>query len=450
MSWTIAAIRSAAGARRLIPAPIAALGRKYLLSLGGEGLQSGFHFILNLTLIRTLPAYDYGVFAIVFVLGGIALTYCNALVSIPAGVHLPRLKSFRAVDFQDVVFGSVALAVCAAMAVMAAAGLALTIGVSGEALAGGALVGLWALRNHVRSSLFARRAMAAAALCDLSYVAAGAVLVAAFIGLGGGLPQATGVLAMMAAAHLIAMAVALARRRRPPRVSLRRSVRRRYAAIWPEITWSLVWVTSWNVQGQGLMFLVAAVAGPAAYAPVAAGVVLFGPLRTAVGALVNVLRPEFAAGLAAGHLRQVRLTLWMTSALILLAALVFGGGIRLTWGLLAAHVYGETFAEAGMPLVVTLAFVLALVSLCYHVPLALVQAAREFRAVAIATTTGGALGIALVAVILSQASVAWSLAGATAGEVASLVCLWFAALRVLRQARASPPTPLAATSGLPM
>ena len=53
MSWTNSAMRSAAGVRHLMPAPAAALVRKYLLSLGGEGLQSGFHFILNLTLIRT-------------------------------------------------------------------------------------------------------------------------------------------------------------------------------------------------------------------------------------------------------------------------------------------------------------------------------------------------------------------------------------------------------------
>src|SRR5437870_5294486 len=56
------------------------IGRNYLLSLGGETLQSGFHFVLNLGLIWALPAYEYGVFAIVFILGGISLTYGNALV----------------------------------------------------------------------------------------------------------------------------------------------------------------------------------------------------------------------------------------------------------------------------------------------------------------------------------------------------------------------------------
>jgi O-antigen/teichoic acid export membrane protein len=54
-----------------IPRDIIRLGRSFLLSLGGEGLQSGFHFVLNLLLIRLLSPHDFGVFAIAFVLGGI-------------------------------------------------------------------------------------------------------------------------------------------------------------------------------------------------------------------------------------------------------------------------------------------------------------------------------------------------------------------------------------------
>ena len=84
---------------------VAALGRKYALSFGGEALQSGFHFILNLLLIRELTAYDYGVFAIVFILGGISITYGNALVSIPANIRIARLRSPRGVAFLDVAFG---------------------------------------------------------------------------------------------------------------------------------------------------------------------------------------------------------------------------------------------------------------------------------------------------------------------------------------------------------
>ena len=74
--------------------------------------------------------------------------------------------------------------------------------------------------------------------------------------------------------------------------------------------WSLVDATTWNVQSQALTFLVAAIAGPAAYAPVAAAIVLFSPLRPAISAVVNVFRPDFASALAARQYRRVTLTLY--------------------------------------------------------------------------------------------------------------------------------------------
>jgi hypothetical protein len=63
--------------------------------------------------------------------------------------------------------------------------------------------------------------------------------------------------------------------------------------------------------------------------------------------------------------------------------------------------------------------------------------------VAISTTLGGLLGISLVTLLLQVSTVAWSLAGAAAGEVASLVYIWATALRILRDA------PVAATPGRP-
>src|SRR4051794_35418660 len=92
------------------------LGRNFLLSFGGETLQSGFHFVLNLVLIWALSAYDYGIFAIVLILGGISLTYGNALVTVPATVHIPKVRSPVAVDFLDVVFSSFAVAISVGLA----------------------------------------------------------------------------------------------------------------------------------------------------------------------------------------------------------------------------------------------------------------------------------------------------------------------------------------------
>src|SRR4051794_1497127 len=160
-----------------IPRDIVRLCRNFLLSLGGEGLQSGIHFVLNLVLIRILSPHDFGIFAIAFVLGGISLTYGNALVSTPAAVLIPRLKSRREADFQEVVFGSIALVISAGITIIVAAGLWLATGQVVEAIAGGTFSGLWTLRNHVRCVMFARHAIPAATLSDFSYSATGVVLI---------------------------------------------------------------------------------------------------------------------------------------------------------------------------------------------------------------------------------------------------------------------------------
>src|SRR5262249_3380840 len=76
------------------------------------------------------------------------------------------------------------------------------------------------------------------------------------------------------------------------------------------------------------------------------------------------------------------------------------------------------------PLIVTLAGMSAVASPSYHMPLALVQAAREFKTVAIATIAGGLVGLAAVVVLLLVSTVAWSLAGIVAGEGVCLVYLW--------------------------
>jgi O-antigen/teichoic acid export membrane protein len=395
-------------------------------------LQSGFHFALNLILIRVLSVYDFGLFAIVFVLGGIALSYGNALVSIPATVHMPRLNGPGAGDYQGVVFSSIALVVSVAIALIVAVGLWLTVRHVAEALAGGAFVGLWTFRNHARSVLFARHAIIKATVADFTYAASGILLVAGLLWIGADFHSVTAVFCILALANLAAIVVALRTPGRRPRVSFQRSIWQRYRAIWPDLVWSLIGVTTWNIQGQAMMFLVAAIAGPAGYAPIAAGIVLFSPLRPAISAVVNAFRPDFVSALVDGRYRHVTVTLYTMSAIIVVSCLAVGVCIWLGWPLLQAHVFGAKFAGASMPLIVTLAGLSALICKTCYVPLTLVQAAGQFKAVAIATTLGGIVGLGTVSVLLATSSVAWSLAGVVAGEAACGVYLWIAALRILR------------------
>ena len=184
-------------------------------------------------------------------LGGISLTYGNALVSTPAAVLIPRLKSRCEADFQEVVFGSIALVISAGITIIVAAGLWLATGQMVEAIAGGTFSGLWTLRNHVRCVMFARHAIVAATWSDFSYSASGVLLIGAALWLVPDLPQLTGVLLALTLANIVAISVALRAQGRPARVSFSKHIWRRYRAIWSDIAWSLFGTTTWAIQGQG-------------------------------------------------------------------------------------------------------------------------------------------------------------------------------------------------------
>ena len=78
-------------------------------------------------------------------------------------------------------------------------------------------------------------------------------------------------------------------------------------------------------------------------------------------------------------------------------------------------------------------------------PLTLVQAAGQFKAVAISTTIGAFIGVVSILFLLANFSVAWSLLGSVLGEFACGIYLAWAAARILRDASRSAdyPTPIA-------
>jgi len=415
---------------------ITTLGRNFLLSLSGEGVQSGFHFALNLLLIRVLSAHDFGVFAIVFVLGGISLTYGNALISVPATIELARHKSARTFDYLDAAFGTIAFLISIAIAIVTTAGLWLTIGTGSQALAGGAFVGAWTLRNHIRAVMFARYAPEAATLSHLGYSMTAVAPIAGMLVLGRTL-DVTNVLTALVTGNVVGCYLPLRLRHRPIRLRFGKETRRRYQNIWSNVAWSLFGTATWNIQGQGLMFLVASIAGPAAYAPIAAATVLFNPLRPAVAAFVGVFRPDFVRALVARRVRHLILVSSVVSAMIVFGCALVGIVIWFAWPYLDAHIFGDKFGDASMPLILALSGVSATIYLTYTVSLTLVQAAGNFKAVAVATTIGAFVGVVSILFLLAKFSVAWSLLGSVFGELACGIYLAVAAARILRGASRS-------------
>jgi O-antigen/teichoic acid export membrane protein len=419
------------------------LAHRFVVMLGGEVAQSAFHFGLNIALARTLSPQDYGRFAILFLVGGLALTYVRALAGVPAGIYIPGRAGRRTARGYEVSFGSAAMLLSGVIGL----GVAATLWVASDIdpIAAGLFIGLWSLRSYIRSVLLAKREAAASGLGDLVFALSGGGL-AVLSMRGEGIAGLDAMLTVLALANGLGIAASLLGLRQPVRVSFGRGTRRRYRALLPSLSWALVGTTTANVQGQGQSLLVAFLAGPAAYAPIAATFVLFAPLRLLASALINMAQPDIAAHLAAGQMDRAKRLALHCVGLLALGGVVYGGAILAFLPLIEAKLFAGQFADAPMTLIAVCAWMIVAVSLLhapFRVLLETVQAFRTLAALAAISAVAG--GIVVVALLLVAAP-AWSLLGVLLSECV-VIAYCGLALRPWRR-EAGQPSPAPPGDGL--
>jgi hypothetical protein len=393
--------------------------KRLVTMIGGEAMQSALHFAVNLGLLRTMSAQDYGVFALVMVLGGLSLTYIRALSAMPASIWIALSRGRGAANAYDVTFGSVALVLAAVVALIVACILHTLLGTA--ALAGSAFVSLWSLRSYLRAAIFARGGVMPAVIGDAVFTVVGGLLMAAVLWLHiGDLLQ--GSFAALALANGLGIAGILIASRRPVRVSFRRSVWRRYTRLRHQLGWSAVSVTAINLQGQGFALVVAIMAGPAAYAPIAAMLVFFTPLRLVDTAVANMMQPDLAYHTA----RREKATVWRQAGIWTLilgcGSLVYGGTMMVLLPLLDLKVFEGT----SMPVVVYFVWAIYTASELRVMPRIVLEIAGSMRTIAVISGVSAVVGMALVASILAVAAPEWSLLGALASEGLALLGFWLA------------------------
>ncbi len=402
---------------------LTAIARRLALMIGGEAMQSGFHFALNILLVHMLSAQDYGVFAIVMVIGGLSLTYIRSLTAMPASIWIGQSRTKSAADIFEVTFGSGATLLSTLIGLGVAILLHLWLGTG--AIAGGCFIGLWSMRSHLRTAFFALGRQKVVSFGDLAFTLSGVGLTGVALWMRGDLLQE--VLLVLAAANGLGIVVMLSLARRPVRVSFGRGVWRRYRRLRGQLGWSGVSVTMGNLQAQGMALLVAAIAGPAGYAPIAAVLVLFVPLRVGAAALVNMVQPELSGLLARGEIDKVwrRTKVW--------SAIMAAGGIIYGAGMIALLPFIKSQAFVGTPIYLLgfLAWAIYTVSMLYVMPRAVLEILSAFRTLAFIAAAAAVVGMGTVGVILHMAPPAWSLAGAAISETIVLVASWLVVRRRL-------------------
>ncbi len=375
------------------------------MTVSGEAAQAAFHFLLNIVLIREFIARDYGVFAIVFTVGAIAVLNINAIFAQPIAVFIPRSRRLGALSL-EVTMGSMAFLGCAAVA--AVVGIVTTVGLgdaSTGALAGG-FAGLWPLRIYAKAVNFARRGKRGAlraTVSDICYGVASAVSLALLhFGFGAPLTLASA-FASLCVGNVVGVFIHLSGRGRPVRLRYSRRTFSAFAKFWPEICWSLVGTVATTVLGQSQMGYVTLLAGPAAYAPLAAGFVLMSPIRILTLAVMNIMRPDLSRSNARGDHRSAGALVLQTAAALAGISIAYGALLWLAWPFMDGLLFAKRFGAQPMGLIVILAWLLTSIGNGTTIMQARAQAKSRFREAAWPTLGGGVLTLVFVPAFLFAA-----------------------------------------------
>lgn len=418
-------------APRPAPNAFAATLARYAQAATGPIVSAGAQFLLSLAVLRLLSPSAFGSFAFLLVAAQLSWGLWSALFCAPLPILLSSgTAGERAAADRCLLATNLAIAALA-MPLFCALALALRVPAAAAIVfAGYGSVALlrWFARAHAYATGRPLRTMAS----DLSYSAAllaGAALMVAAGAASLHLVYATllvgAVIGMMpfGAAYLSAQFVRVAPRAIGD-----------YGAVWRRHSgWSLLGVLTTEATANSHAYIITALYGPAAFAPIAASALLIRPVGVAMNALTEFERAQMARQIGArriaeaiGSVRVFRLVLiavWIATAIAI--GVLLAKAPRL---LFPAH-YDLRFLTIGALLWLAVAGI----RLARTPESALLQAAGAFRPLAFASVWSSGVSIAAVLLLLAIGGPLWSIAGIGAGEAVSAIVIYVQARRWRRR-----------------
>ena len=409
------------------PTRLAAIPR-YLSAVLSQGLVSGFHFVLNLLLVRMLSATDFGIFALTFVLAIMASSVSNALISTPLCVFAPAAKS----DHERTQMESMLTTLMALLlGVALVGGFIFCMGLGSSSIdfriliAALGFVVAYLARQYSRSFGYSRFDVIAVLYGDLTYVAVGVFILSGL--LFAGIPiGAVEVFTALTVANLIAVMLEVSRLPTPITLQPLFQALNQYTPVWTQAKWALIGATTTVVVSQAHSLVVTLLKSPADYAPLAAGFVLFGPVRVIFNTIQNVMKPEMSLAISQNRPQDAKRQMIMASSLSVIAVAGLLLLTMLAWPLLDKWLYAEQYSDAPMRQIVLIWGAITLISAVQNGPFAALQSLQAFRELAISTIYGSALSLVLVAILLFVAPIQWSITGIFLAE--GFVAIWVVCL----------------------
>lgn len=418
---------------------------RYAVAALDQVALSLFGFALNLCLLRALSATDYGVVSLWLTMSLFAVSVQAALVAGPLNIHLAGIAEPSEARRLESAIATVNLLTVLAAAIVAGAANFFsdaewaahdTLTVIAIPLFAGA--GMY--REYHRTTAFSRHDMAMLLWVDVPYLAVtGACLIAMMVW-----PQRFADLAAaflaMSAGCVVSQFCVRARGGDAARRLFQGGWVATYRRISGEVAWSLAGVFANHVQSRSYVYIATSLAGIASLAAINAVGVLFRPVSVLVNAWGQSALPHLAAALANGRIDEFDRTLTRALAAAAVASVAWGGLLWLAWEPIEHYLLAGKYSH-GAVLVLPWAAASAASVLRYIGSMAL-NAAREFKFLAIAQALCGGLAAAATAGFILWQGYAGAMWGIAVGNGVCLV--WeMARLRRVRRRAASRGLPAA-------
>jgi hypothetical protein len=403
----------------------------YATAAVGPMASAAVQFLLSLTLLARLPVAEFGRLSFVFVVSQFSVGVWSALFTSPLLVLSAHVANDATAQAARRELSGLAAAARLALVPAAAGfvGLAWAVGLETvPALLFGVYATLVLQRQFARVSATARGQYSRAMTSDLAYSAlllAGVVTLAAL--------PAAGELAALAILALAVFGafVPFLRATRPSASGW--STARGYAPVWRrDARWSLLGVVSTEATVNSHSYIVTALLGPTAYAPIAATVLFIRPVTVAVNALVEferaraahrIARREFAAiAQARLHLRLLLLAVWIATGVLAGLVIAFAPAQYMVGKFGLATVMTGTILWLGV----------ALARLLHAPEGVILLAAGRFRQLAWISGWTAAVSLLAVLGLVQVLTPVHSIAGIVLGEGAFAFAAWRATTHFLR------------------
>ena len=396
---------------------------RYFSATLSQGLVSGFHFVLNLLLVKLLSVGDFGIYALTFVIAIMATAIINALFTTPLCVYAPSAATDsqrRSIESTLTTLMFVVLGAALAFGILSV--LTNGLGFFDVKTTGVSLlfVVTYLARQYSRNFGYSRFDVITVLFGDILYVVVGGAVLTALL-LSDTTLTVVHVLTLLSVGNLLASAVELSRI--PHSLSLIRisTALTEYRSIWEQSRWALIGAITTVVVSQAHSIVVSAVKGPAAYAPLAAGFVIFGPIRVIFTTIQNVVKPEMSraiANLNAANAYRQMLAVSLISACAVIALIT---SVWVLWPLIESKLYADQYADSPMKTIVMLWAAITLLGAFQNGPYIALQAMKEFKPLAMLTVYGAAISLTLVILLLFYYPIEYTIVGILMTEIYIMV-----------------------------